>query len=134
MDDIQKRLKETSEACIAAYEKWAGNKKDSGASETLQEAVHELRKVAARVEIELAISERDENALKPMSIPPHRASHKPYAAVDDSDDSKGNIQPNDNRGNVPGGNQGGHGSHRSGGPRHGGGARRSGGRPGGHQG
>src|SRR5262245_22536004 len=90
MDDTLKRLKEASEACIAAYEKWAGNRKDSSASETLHEAVHELRKVGARVEIELAISERDENALKPMPIPPHRASQPRGRNGDEADDSFGN--------------------------------------------
>jgi hypothetical protein len=40
------------------------------------EAVHELRKVAARLEIEMAISERNEVASKPIPIPSHRANKK----------------------------------------------------------
>jgi hypothetical protein len=36
--------------------------------------VHELRKVTSRIEIELAISDRNNSSLKPMPIPPHRSS------------------------------------------------------------
>lgn len=98
MDDIQQRLKETSQNCIASYEKWSGNKKDRPTAETLQEAIHELRKVASRLEIELAISERDEMALKPIPIPPHRASRKgPQGAEGDDfempDSNNGNFDP-----------------------------------------
>lgn len=100
MDEIQKRLSETSEACIKSYEAWRKDQKDGSVRETLMEAVHELRKVAARLEIEIAISERDEMAAKPIPIPPHRSSRK-----------KGNNNHHDdNIGNVPeqsgGGNKG----------------------------
>ena len=55
MDAIDNRLKETSDTCMKSYEKWAANKQDGDAREALQEAIHELRKVASRLEIELAI-------------------------------------------------------------------------------
>ncbi|GJL84422.1 MAG: hypothetical protein DHS20C02_01970 [Micavibrio sp.] len=93
MDDIQGRLKETSETCVASYAKWATDKKDGDVRATLQEAIHELRKVASRLEIEMAISERDENALKKIPIPSHRAQGRGHQSGDD-----------DNRGNSAAGN------------------------------
>lgn len=94
MEEIDKRLSETSTACLTAYEAWNKDKKDGKAREALQESVHELRKVASRLEIEVAVSERDEMTQKPIPIPPHRDSH-----------SKG--RDNDNRGNRAGGNESG---------------------------
>ncbi len=88
MEDIQGRLKETSEVCVASYAKWATDKKDSDVRATLQEAIHELRKVASRLEIELAISERDEAALKKIPIPAHRAQGRGHQGGDD--DNRGN--------------------------------------------
>jgi len=101
MEDIDKRLNETSAACAKALESWSKDKKDKKAREDLQESVHELRKVASRLEIEMAISERDEMSQKPIPIPAHR------------DSNRGNK--NDNRGNrAP--KEGGH-KPKSGGPR-----------------
>lgn len=74
MDDVKERLRATSEQCLKAYESWTGGKKDLRAREDLMEAVHELRKVASRVEIDIAISERDEVTQRPIPIPPHRAA------------------------------------------------------------
>ena len=71
-DEIKKRLQETSEHCFKTYETWRGNEKDNEAREALLDSIHEIRKVASRLEIELAISERDQMAQKPIPIPPHR--------------------------------------------------------------
>ncbi len=77
MDEIEKRLRETSDHCFASYESWRKEQKSSTARESLQDAIHELRKVASRLEIELAVSERNEMAQKPIPIPPHRdAKHR----------------------------------------------------------
>ncbi len=76
MDEIETRLKEAADDCIKAYESWSGQKKNQEARERLQEATHELRKVAARLEIEIAVSERDDMAARPIPIPPHRSSHR----------------------------------------------------------
>ena len=62
MDNIEDRLKEATGNCLTSHAEWDKNRKDSKTRETLMEAVHELRKVAARLEIEIAISERDEMA------------------------------------------------------------------------
>ena len=58
MDEIKARLQTTSENCFKTYEAWTGDKKNSGLQEELQEAVHELRRVASRLEIEMAVNER----------------------------------------------------------------------------
>jgi hypothetical protein len=76
MDEIEKRLREGSENCFNCYENWKKNQKDAEPREQLQEAIHELRKIASRLEIELAISERDEMAQRPIPIPPHRDAQR----------------------------------------------------------
>lgn len=81
MEETQQRLKDAAEACIKAYEIWGGSKKNAEAREQLQEAVHELRKVAARLEIEMASSERDEMTQRPIAVPPHRASRPRNAEI-----------------------------------------------------
>ena len=94
-DEIAKRLKDASESCIKHYEAWRVAQKSGETREALREAIHELRKVGARLEIEMAVSERDEMAAKPIPIPPHRSSrrqHKDHSS-DDSDDNKGNVDP-----------------------------------------
>ncbi len=72
MDEIEKRLEEASEICVKAYRVWSEDKKNSSGKEKLQESIHELRKVAARLEIELAVSERDEEG-NPIPILGHRS-------------------------------------------------------------
>lgn len=81
MEETQQRLKDAAEACIKAYEIWGASKKNAEAREQLQEAVHELRKVAARLEIEMASSERDEMTQRPLAVPPHRASRPRNAEI-----------------------------------------------------
>lgn len=99
MEDVEQRLKEATDNCLASHAEWTNNRKDSKARERLMEAVHELRKVAARLEIEIAISERDEMASKPIPIPPHRSKQR-KSQEDFADDSSG-------IGNSGGGNGGG---------------------------
>lgn len=88
MDEIKKRLQETADKCLSCYEAWNKDQKDAPAREALIEAIHEIRKVASRLEIELAISERDEMAQKPIPIPPHRDAHR--RSHDSDGDSRGN--------------------------------------------
>ncbi|MCB9982218.1 MAG: hypothetical protein H6861_00890 [Rhodospirillales bacterium] len=71
-DEIQQRLKDSTEKCLKAYEAWRKDEKKADMREGLQDAVHELRKVASRLEIELAMSDRKNTTQKPMPIPPHR--------------------------------------------------------------
>ncbi|MCB9988780.1 MAG: hypothetical protein H6868_05510 [Rhodospirillales bacterium] len=105
MDEIETRLKEAADNCIKSYEGWVKDPKNSSTREGLQESVHELRKVAARLEIEIAVSERNEMASKPLPIPPHRSSQK-RGPQDDfgPDDNIGNSDShNGNGGNGGGG-------------------------------
>ncbi len=91
MEDIENRLKEATNNCLAAHGEWSKDKKESKTREALMEAVHELRKVAARLEIEIAISERDEMASKPIPIPSHRSNKR--KPKDSGDDNRGNAGP-----------------------------------------
>ncbi|MBK9585336.1 MAG: hypothetical protein KA099_01030 [Alphaproteobacteria bacterium] len=89
MDEILKRLQETAQSCAQTYEEWRGKKTDSKAQESLQSAIHELRKVASRLEIELAVRERQDIANKPIPIPSHRSSKE---SVPDGDDDQQDFQ------------------------------------------
>lgn len=90
MDEVEKRLREVSDACVKAYLEWHTRKKDAESREALQDAIHELRKVSARLEIEIAVSERDEMQSRPIPIPPHRATRK-GGQDDDNGDNTGNF-------------------------------------------
>ena len=85
MDDISKRLRDAADNCIKSYEAWAQGKKDIGARESLQESVHELRKVSARLEIEVAASEREDITQRHIPIPSHRAARHRHG------ESSGNL-------------------------------------------
>ena len=82
MDDIQKRLSETAAQCISSYEVWSSAKSDDEKRQAFSDAIHELRKVASRLEIEMAMSEREEQARKPIPIPTHRANRKNKKGAD----------------------------------------------------
>lgn len=69
-DEVKQRLQDSTANCLKAYDAWDGDKKNATARETLQDAVHELRKVASRLEIEIAVSDRKQMTQKPMPIPP----------------------------------------------------------------
>lgn len=99
MEEIEQRLQEATANCLAAHTEWNKNRKDSATREKLMESVHELRKVAARLEIEIAISERDEMAAKPIPIPPHRSSNRRRGgAVDDNiGNDAGDAQPQERK-------------------------------------
>ncbi len=122
MDEIETRLKEAADDCIKAYESWSGQKKNQEARERLQEATHELRKVAARLEIEIAVSERDDMAQRPIPIPPHRSSTRRPGGGGLPDFIGGNSGDEDNTGNMSeaSGNNDRPQQHRSAQPRQGG--------------
>ncbi len=125
MEEIEKRLKDATENCLTAHAEWTKNRKDGTNREKLMESVHELRKVAARLEIEIAISERDEMAAKPIPIPPHRSQHKRRRPEGDDRDDAGNTAGAGGE-RMPGppgggGHGGGHGGGGHGGGGHGGG-------------
>lgn len=90
MEEIEKRLRESTDACIKSFENWVKQNKNLESRETLMETMHEVRKVIARVEIEIAISERDRLGSRPLPIPPHRSSRKgPNSEEGDAGDDEG---------------------------------------------
>lgn len=91
-EDIKQRLKDASEACIKTFDAWRSKPGDHSAREALQEAVHELRKVGARLEIELAVSDRKAQGNEPIPIPAHRAARRQGGDAEMADD-EGNRQP-----------------------------------------
>lgn len=95
MDDIQTRLKETSENCLVAHEAWDAKKQDKKVQEDLHSAIHELRKVSSRLEIELAVSERDQATSKPLPIPSHKSSNKNsgISILENGEADSGSQQP-----------------------------------------
>lgn len=105
MDEIEKRLRESADACFASYETWRKDQKNTDARETLQEAIHELRKVASRLEIELAISERNEMAQRPIPIPPHRDARTRGGEGEGEDRQPQHFSDNENIGQGHGGGQ-----------------------------
>lgn len=120
MDEIEKRLRESADACVTSYEAWRKDEKNSKSREELLEAVHELRKVSSRLEIEIAISERQDMAEKPLPIPPHRSSKRGKSEstdiLDGGDDNFNSDMSND-RSNQNNPRRGGGGGGSRGGPR-----------------
>ena len=96
-DEIKQRLQESTADCIKCYEAWEKDKKNSDSREALNNAVHEMRKVASRLEIDLAVSERDEMASKPIPIPPHRDARGRHQG---GDDNAGNRAEGGNKGGA----------------------------------
>ncbi len=88
MEEIEQRLKESTQACIKSFENWVKENKSLEAREDLMETMHEVRKVVARVEIEIAISERDRLGSRPIPIPPHRSSMKQQAGENEGMDEE----------------------------------------------
>ena len=72
-EGVESRLREAAATCLTAYRDWRQTPAEQS-TQTLSEAVHELRKTLARIEIDLSASRRDEKTLRPMPIPVHRAS------------------------------------------------------------
>lgn len=73
MSELKQRLQETSSTCMTAYEAWHVDTKSDASRETLLDAVHELRKVASRLEIEIALSDRKNTNAKRIPIPEHKS-------------------------------------------------------------
>jgi len=76
MPEYKSRLEDTSKQCVDAYTTWSDDKKDSKKREALQDAIHDLRKVTSRLEIEIAIAERGNVSDNPIPIPTHRSQSK----------------------------------------------------------
>jgi len=76
VDETEARLRETARGCLAAYRTWR-QQPGQGSVQALSDAVHDLRKVLARIEIDMSVSRRDEQVARPIPIPAHRAARRP---------------------------------------------------------
>jgi hypothetical protein len=72
-EDTALRLQETAAKCLSSLDAWNKDLKDDKARETLLEAVHELRKVTSRLEIDIAMNDRKALNAKPLPIPEHKS-------------------------------------------------------------
>jgi hypothetical protein len=70
---VSDRLKECAAICLASLDAWKNDQKDTEARENLMESVHELRKVASRIEIDIAMLERVNTNAKRIPIPEHKS-------------------------------------------------------------
>lgn len=95
-DEIKERLESSTQQCVKTYEAWRKDEKSESAREALQDAVHEVRKVAARLEIELVTSKRDNTERKPLVAPSHRSSKGPQQPRESADGNK-SAAKNDER-------------------------------------
>lgn len=99
MSEIKERLNNCAEACLKSYEAWI-DKKGSQTRETLQESIHDLRKVVSRLEIEIAVSERDKMNETQIPIPSHRSNSKSKGAVESILPDTGNTVGNNGNGGA----------------------------------
>ncbi|CAK0774568.1 Helix-turn-helix domain-containing protein [uncultured Gammaproteobacteria bacterium] len=70
---VETRLRDSAAGCLTAYRDWRLAPTEQSV-QALGDAVHELRKTLARIEIDMSVSRRDDKSLKPMPIPQHRSS------------------------------------------------------------
>lgn len=73
IDEVEARLREKAKGCLGAYRAWRQSPNETS-MQSLSDAVHELRRVLARIEIEMAATRREEHSVRP--IPIHRASRR----------------------------------------------------------
>jgi len=76
VDAVEGRLRDTARSCLVAYRGWK-QAPGENSIQTLHDAVHELRKALARIEIDMSASRRDEQVNRPIPIPAHRAARRP---------------------------------------------------------
>ena len=75
VDAVEARLRETARGCLVAYRGWR-QATGEASTQSLNDAVHELRKVLARIEIDMSASRREEQGLRPIPVPAHRAARQ----------------------------------------------------------
>ncbi len=72
-ENTAQRLQETAAKCLSSLDAWNKDLKDTDAREGLLEAVHELRKVTSRLEIDIAMNDRKVVNAKPLPVPTHKS-------------------------------------------------------------
>ncbi|HBH26593.1 MAG TPA: hypothetical protein DDX54_04240 [Rhodospirillaceae bacterium] len=74
------RLTAAGATCVKAWKAWTADPRDEGKRGALAEAAHELRRALARLEIDMAKSERAGATQKPLPIPEHKAGRRDGSA------------------------------------------------------
>lgn len=87
-EPVEDRLREHSQALLTAYLAWKEAPGEESA-QTLRDGVHEVRKVMARIEIEMSANRREEGAMRPIPIPAHRAARRLAPALGNEDKGTG---------------------------------------------
>lgn len=85
-DETAMRLQEAAAKCLSSLDAWNTDLNNREAREALLEAVHELRKVTSRLEIDIAMNDRMVTNAKPLPIPEHKSksekrSQKPLSEI-----------------------------------------------------
>lgn len=75
VDNVEARLRETARTCLSTYRTWRQQPGETSI-QSLSDAVHELRKALARIEIDMSASRKEEQAIRPIPIPAHRAARR----------------------------------------------------------
>jgi hypothetical protein len=73
-EPADQRMTVAAQRSAEAYAAWKAN--PEGGMQGLTDALHELRKVIARMEIEMSASRKEEHAARPIPIPYHRAQRR----------------------------------------------------------
>ncbi|MEA1651103.1 hypothetical protein UAJ10_19020 [Nitrospirillum sp. BR 11164] len=73
-EPADQRMTAAAQRSAEAYTAWKAN--PEGGMQGLTDALHELRKVIARMEIEMSASRKEEHAARPIPIPYHRAQRR----------------------------------------------------------
>lgn len=82
----ESRFETTFKSCFEAYNAWSEDQLNREKRNGLVEAIHDIRRVIARLEIEIAMSESKERASNPIPIPTHKTKQgggKPLAVPSD---------------------------------------------------
>lgn len=67
------RLQEAAAKCLSSLDAWNKDLNNETARDTLLESVHELRKVTSRLEIDIAMNDRQVTNAKPLPLPEHKS-------------------------------------------------------------
>ncbi|WP_049974542.1 hypothetical protein [Azospirillum sp. B4] len=73
-EPADQRMTVAAQRSAEAYTAWKAN--PEAGMQGLTDALHELRKVIARMEIEMSASRKEEHAARPIPIPYHRAQRR----------------------------------------------------------
>jgi hypothetical protein len=100
-EDIQERLKDATDRCLKGHDAWASNKKDTTVRGELIEAIHDLRRATARLEIDIAINDRDLRGGAAIPIPSHRSTSKSRGPSRGKKDQGNSAPKGDNKNSKP---------------------------------